>query len=46
MVFKIPEEINNQLGTLAAKEEHSKAFLIRKAIEKYLEVLKHDSNKK
>lgn len=36
MSFKMPENMLDELELVAVKEERSKAFLIRKAIEKYL----------
>ncbi len=37
MIFKIPKEMKEQLDKLATKEERTKAYFIRKAIEKFLE---------
>lgn len=36
MVFKIPEDMNKELGEIAEAEERTKAFLIRKAIKKLI----------
>ena len=37
MVFKIPEVMNKELGKVAEQEDRTKAWLIRKAIQKFLE---------
>ena len=37
MVFQIPEEMRKKLELIGKEEERTKAFLIRKAIEKFLE---------
>ncbi len=35
--FKLPKELNQWLEAIASKEERSKSFLVRKALEQYLE---------
>lgn len=37
MVFKIPKEMNLELEQICKAEERSKAFVIRKSIQKFLE---------
>jgi predicted transcriptional regulator len=44
MVFKIPEEMNLELEQICKAEERSKAFLIRKSIQKFLEAKNEPRN--
>lgn len=43
LTFKAPPELLAKLEAIAAKEERSKGFLVRKAVEAYLAELEEDA---
>lgn len=45
LVFKIPNKLNQRLGEIAELEERSKAFLIRKAVERFVEFYENETIK-
>ncbi len=46
LIFRIPEEMNKELEKVAQKEDRAKAYIIRKAIGKFLHGVENEAKLK